>query len=70
LFFGFAASGSARSLPPRLQRRVSYRIVDIAAPEFSLAFRHFSDRYRCKLWLQNEKLIIGNDFNAHGNQRD
>jgi len=44
--------------------------VDIATPEFSLAFRHFNGRCRCKLWPQNENLIIGNDFNARGNRRD
>jgi hypothetical protein len=58
-----------RSLQLR-DRQVSYRIVDIAAPEFSLEFRHFSERYRCKLWPRNEKLIIENDFNARPSRRD
>jgi hypothetical protein len=45
------------------------RIVDIGTPEFSLALRHSSGRCRCKLWPQNENLIVENDFNARGNQR-
>jgi hypothetical protein len=54
-----------RSLRPR-NDSVSFRIVDIAAPEFSLALRHSSGRCRCKLWPQNENLIFGNDFNDRG----
>jgi hypothetical protein len=42
-------------------------IVDIGTPEFSLALRHSSGRCRCKLWPQNENLIVENDFNARGN---
>ena len=44
--------------------------VDIVAPEFSLALRYFSGRCRCKLWVLNEKLVTGNDFNARGNRRE
>jgi hypothetical protein len=46
------------------------RIVDIATPEFSLAFRHSSGRCRCKSWPQNENLIFENDFNARGSRCD
>jgi hypothetical protein len=46
------------------------RIVDIATPEFSLAFRHFSGRCRCKLWPPNENLIFENDFNGRGSRFD
>jgi hypothetical protein len=48
----------------------SSRIVDIGAPEFSLALRHFSGGCRCKLWPQNEDLIFENELNAPGNQSD
>jgi hypothetical protein len=35
-----------------------------------LALRHFSGRCRCKLWLQNEKLIFENAFNAREDLSD
>ena len=44
--------------------------VDIATPEFSLAFRRSSGRCRCKLWPKNENLIFESDFNARANRAD
>jgi len=54
----------------QLDNSVSFHIVDIATPEFSLAFRHSSGRCRWELWLQNESLVFESDFNALGSRSD